>query len=419
MDMGTRNLTSKRTSVVIFIVSFLIYSVITMTRNAFAASIAPVIAEGILPHTAAGIINAGFYLFNGIGQVAGVKIVDKASPIKLLYVPLVGTLLAMLFMTVAKSFLSMLIIWSLCGLLQFPIWPAVLRMVTEYTLPQHKGKAMKSIIFGFGAGTFLNYLLATIILKFATWRALFVASAVIVAICIVLWMFITEKGKAKLSAIKELATKEEIKEDKKSKGFLKTLISSGALLLLVPSFIRLFLDSGLKTWAPTMFVEIYGASASFGSALVTVLSFVNFGGMFFATWLCSKVTKNETTAFGICFLVSLPFAVLLLFVGGVSLAVATLSLILITTMMYASHQLMDVFIPAKFAKVGMTGGMASLMNGVASLGAVFASVGFGFMAENFGWRAAFVMQLVLVIITLASCIFARPLWEKFGKQEKV
>ena len=68
MDMGTRNLTSKRTSVVIFIVSFLIYSVITMTRNAFAASIAPVIAEGILPHTAAGIINAGFYLFNGMSE---------------------------------------------------------------------------------------------------------------------------------------------------------------------------------------------------------------------------------------------------------------------------------------------------------------------------------------------------------------
>lgn len=410
--MGEKT-SSRNMSIIVFFTSFLIYSVITMTRNAFAASIASVIEEGILPHTAAGIINAGFYLFNGIGQVAGVKIVDKASPIKLLYVPLVGTLIAMLFMTVAKSFLSMLIIWSLCGLLQFPIWPAVLRMVTEYTLPQHKGKAMKSIIFGFGAGTFLNYLLATIILKVASWRALFVASAVIVALCIVLWMFITGKKKVKLSEIKEENCQNEIKEEEKTKGFLKTLISSGALLLLVPSFIRLFLDSGLKTWAPTMFVESYGASASFGSALVTVLSFVNFGGMFFATWLCSKVTKNETTALGICFLVSLPFAVLLLFVGGVSLAVATLSLIVITTMMYASHQLMDVFIPAKFGKVGMTGSMASLMNGFASLGAVFASIGFGFLAENYGWRESFIMQLALIIITLVSCIFARPLWKKF------
>ncbi len=418
--MGEK-ISGRNMSIIVFITSFLIYSVITMTRNAFAASIASVIEEGLLPHTAAGIINAGFYLFNGIGQVAGVKVIDKASPIKLLYVPLVGTLLAMLLMTVQTGFIPMLIIWSLCGFLQFPIWPAILRMITEYLLPSHKEKAMKFIIFGFGAGTFLNYLLASVILKLYNWQGLFGASAIIVALCIVLWLIITEKGKAKLLEIKELGAKEEIKgEEKKSKGFLKVVISSGALLLIVPSFIRLFLDAGLKAWAPTMFVESYGASASFGSALVTVLSFVNFGGMFFATWLCSKVTKNETTALIICFLVAVPFAVLLLFVGGVSLAVAALSLTVITTMMYASHQLMDAFIPAKFDKVGMTGGMASLMNGVASLGAVFASIGFGFMAENCGWSAAFVMQLALIIVTLVFCVFARPLWKKFiCRQEEI
>ena len=110
--MGEKT-SSRNMSIIVFITSFLIYSVITMSRNAFAASIASVIDEGLLPHTAAGVINAGFYLFNGIGQVA-------------------------------------------------------------------------------------------------SWRALFVASAVIVALCVVLWMFITGKKKVILSRINEENCQNEI-----------------------------------------------------------------------------------------------------------------------------------------------------------------------------------------------------------------
>ncbi len=428
MEMDLEKIEHKRTSRVsigIFIASFLIYSVISMTKSAYSASIASLLEEGVFTKTWAGTINAGFYLFYGLGQIAGIKIIDKASPMKLIYITLLGTFFSMIGMTMVNSFLPMLLIWSFCGFIQFPIWPAILRVITEYILPEHKSKAMTAISFSFCVGTLMNYLLAAVILKVATWRALFIASAVVVIGCIIMLMIVNRRAKNELNIIKGINNsriknkKEDEKEnknsDKQKTGFITIIISSGVMLMLLPAFIRTALDSGLKAWVPTLIIENYGVSESFASALTTILVFVNITGVFIATWICTKITHNEAKAFGLCFLIAVPFIILLLFMENISLAIAVGCLTVMTTMMYAGHQISNVMMPARFAKINRAGSIASLINAVASFGAVIANMGFGFLAEHYGWTVTITSWIVIAVVAFILCMAAAPLWKKFNQ----
>lgn len=410
----------EKTSWILFITAWVIYAVVSMTKSAYAATMASIIGEGLFDKTAAGTVNASFYLFYGSAQLLGVKVVDKVSPVKLVAMTLVGTLVAIIGMAVSKSFLMMLIFWSFCGLVQFAIWPAILRIIAEYLVPSQKSKAMVYIAFSYCTGMLANYLAASVVLGVAKWRTLFWVFAVILSLSIVLWQIITSKTKETYTVLAK-RNREKINEENEQKnankhdsiGFFRLTAISGILILLVPSLIRTAMDAGLKSWVPTMITENYDVSASFASMLTSILVFVNLGGVYIANWIYPKRTKNAVWAFGICFLSALPFTVMLLLTGKIPVGAVVFLLTAITTMMYAGHQLINVIIPTYFSRYNRTGSIAALLNALASFGAVAANIGFGYLAENFGWSATITAWIILAVVSLVACAIASPVWKKF------
>lgn len=423
MLIHMKNLSKEeKTSWILFITAWVIYAVVSMTKSAYAATMASIIGEGLFDKTAAGTVNASFYLFYGSAQLLGVKVVDKVSPVKLVSMTLAGTLVAIIGMAVSKSFLMMLIFWSFCGLVQFAIWPAVLRIIAEYLVPSQKSKAMVYIAFSYCTGMLANYLAASVVLGVAKWRTLFWVFAVILSLSIVLWQVITSKTKETYTELVK-RNREKINEENEQKnlnkqdsiGFFRLTAISGILILLVPSLIRTAMDAGLKSWVPTMITENYDVSASFASMLTSILVFVNLGGVYIANWMYPKRTKNAAWAFGICFLTALPFTVMLLLTGRIPVGAVVFLLTAITTMMYAGHQLINVIIPTYFSKYNRTGSIAALLNALASFGAVAANIGFGYLAENFGWSATITAWIILAVVSFVACAIASPVWKKFTK----
>ena len=418
---------AEKASWLIFCAGFIVYAVISMTKSAYAASMAPIIKEGLFNKSSAGIINAGFYLFYGISQLLGVKIVDKVSPIKLIYTTLAGTLISTIGMSVSNNFYAMFAFWSFCGVIQFAVWPAVLRIISEYLLPIHKRKAMTYISFSYCVGMLCNYLVAAVVLNVARWPVLFSVFSVILMLCLALWTLIVRATKEEVKEIKkingalaaqDLKNKEnKEKEAKKEINFVSLLISSGALLLLIPTLIRTALDAGLKSWVPTMIVENYPVSESFASMLTTILVFINLGGVFIVNYFYPKRIKNAVWGYALCFLVVLPFTVMLLLTGKVPLAVVVALLTSVTTMMYAGHQLVNIIIPSSFSKYNKTGAVASTLNAFASFGAVIANVAFGFLAENYGWSGTIFSWIVLAAVAFIFCAAAAPRWKGFTNKE--
>ena len=79
----------------LFVVCWIVYAIICMTKNAYGASMVAIIGEGVLTKSLAGTINSAYYVFYGGAQLLLVKLVDKISPVKLINMALIGALVSM------------------------------------------------------------------------------------------------------------------------------------------------------------------------------------------------------------------------------------------------------------------------------------------------------------------------------------
>ncbi len=404
----------------LFIISWAVYAVISMTKGAFSASIASIIQEGLFNKADAGLVNAGFYLLYGGAQLVFFKVLDKISPIKLITLTLLGTIISLVGMALSNSFLSMLILWSFCGLIQFAVWPAVLRLISEYLLPEHEGFARIAIAFSYCVGSLTNYLLAALVLRSFRWTALFWTFSVIVLVFLLTWIIVTQKAapllrSANKNRVESINTPQIGEQSQSNGGVFGVMVSSGLIFMLVTAFSRATLDSGLKSWVPTMIVENYrdSVSISFANVLTTILICVNLTGAFIATVVYPRRVKSAMWALALCFVSALPFIITLLWIGKISVALVVFALTVITTIMYAGHQLQNVIIPSRFSVLGKQGSVSAVVNAFASFGVVAANFGFGYLAEHYGWRTTTMSWIVIAVVAFSFTALAAPRWKRF------
>ena len=407
----------EKASSILFVACWFVYAIISMTKNAYGASIASIIGEGLLTKSHAGAINSGYYLFYGGAQLLLVKLVDRISPVKLINMAFIGAVVSMAGFAVAKNFFTMFVVWSATGLLQFAIWPAVIRIISQYLLPSQRDKAMVYIAFSYCIGMLTNYAVAAVVLKYANWRMLFWIFLVIILVTMVIWQVLTKKTIPVLEPIECGGEVSENKEENKILGKTwKVFWTSGIIFMLVPSFIRTMMDLGLKSWVPTMITESYDSiSPSFANLMTTILLFVNLGGIYIVKAVYPKWIKSEALCFSLCFVIALPFTLLLLLTGKIPVGFVVVLLTLVTTFMYSGHQLINVIIPSKFSKINLSGGVASIINAVASFGAVVANFGYGFLADNFGWTITIMSWNIMAVIAALFGFLSVKLWNRFIK----
>ena len=101
------------------------------------------------------------------------------------------------------------------------------------------------------------------------------------------------------------------------------------------------------------------------------------------------------------------------------MGVVVVLLTVVTTFMYAGHQLINVIIPAKFAAMSLSGGVASILNAVASLGAVAANLGFGFLADRYGWNITIISWNIMAVIATIFGLLSVKMWDKFKNTSKI
>ena len=403
----------EKASRTLFFLCWIVYAIICMTKNAFGASMASIIGEGFLTKSLAGTVNASYYVFYGLAQLVFAGAVDKISPVKLINMALFGSIISLAGFAVTDSYYVMLFLWSVAGLLQFAVWPAVIRILSEYLVPAHRGKAMVYIAFAYCTGMLTNYGVASVILKISDWRMIFKIFLVLILLTFVIWIVMAGKTVPVLET--DISEKQVTDKKTDSKGLWKVLLSSGVAMLLIPACIRTMMDMGLKSWVPTMITESYGVSASFASALTTALLLVNLFGIYIVRLVYPKHIKNEAICFGLCFVISLPFTLLLLLTGKIPVVIVAALLALVTTFMYAGHQLINVIIPSKFAHINLSGSVAAILNAIASFGIVAASFGYGYLAENFGWTVTIMSWSIMAAIAVVFALLSAGLWKRFTK----
>lgn len=408
-------LTNEKLSTKLFIACLFAYIAISLGRNSFTSSIVMIIDEGLLDKSAAGLISALFYVFYGVGQVGFGVLGDKVSPFKLVFAGLFFTTVFNLLMFFTSSFAQILALWCLNGIAQATIWPSVLKVTSGILMKEHRRKATHIIMSALGLGSIFSLVISIIILKYSTWRVIFLLTVLILVIASVYWVFIT------LSASKHLVFGDDAPKEGagargekpvSTKDFKNTIYTSGILLVIVPVISRTVIETGIRNWVPTMIKETYNVSASYSTFLTLLLSIGSLFGIILGVKLFNRL-KNEFICANVFYVITIPCVLALFFMARINILTSTLMLGIALTAMASVSQMFGVIMPVRFAEMGRVSTIGGILNAVATVGCIIATYGLGYISQRFGWNYIIMFWMLLAVVSFITGLLATRPWHKF------
>lgn len=304
----------------------------------------------------------------------------------------------------------MFVIWGLSGLLQFGLWPAILKLLSTEIVAKQRSSAMFRISFCYCIGSIMSYILTAAVLAKWSWRLIFILCGVVGA-CSILFALYAEHRLSPL--LREEEESREIAKREKGQLTSELVYRSGLILFCVLMVIKAVADSGIKSWMPTIMMETYGASPSYTSLLSVVLLVTNMLGVLITAFIYEKTKSDELTTLRVLYVAIIPMMLLLLNLKHLNVLIVTILMSGITILVYGSGQILTLNYPGRFHKWGLTATVGGIINCFAAIGNVIASYGGGFIADHFGWNTMIVVWNLLIIVFVILTIHMIPTWKKF------
>lgn len=400
----------EKASLKLFWCLFFVYIANVIGKTSFSAATVALVSERVLTKTQAGLISGLFWICYGTGQFIGGFIVNRVRPYLLLKIGVLSSMTANLLMTFEDDYFLMLFIWGVSGLLQFGLWPAILRLVSTEMIEKQRAMTMTRFGYCYCLGSVVSYLLTTLLLKIGTYHSIFICCTLIVGLS----YLAVEYASRKLSGI--LRPKEPValvSSQKKGKFTWSIVWSSCFAFFCVMMVFRSILDTGIKNWMPTILMETYGASPSFTSLLSVVLLLTNLLGVTVAETLYAKKRHDELGTLRVIYLILMPLVFLLLGFEHLSIYLTTILMTGVTMLVYGSNPMIALHYPIRFQKWSLVATSGAIINGFASIGNMIATYGSGYVADHFGWNTLLYIWGVMVVVFVLITIFLIPTWKKF------
>lgn len=405
-------MTKEKASSKLFWNLFFIYTANIIGKTSFSAATAALVSEEILTKTEAGIIGGGFWLLYAIGQFLGAFLVNKMSPYTMIHICIAGATISNFLIPYMRGFWPILLLWCLNGLLQFGLWPSVLKLVSEEMVPKQRVGAMGRLAFCYCLGSMVSYVCTAVILKFTSWEYIFICCGVINGLSLIASLH----GWRKCSPILKEEKTEKVTTYEKGKLSWKLIWCSGLIFFCLMVIIKSIADNGIKTWMPTIMVETYGATPSFTSMLSVGLLVVNLFGVIVTTFIYEKVKSDELKTLIILYCTILPMMLMLLNFKHMNIWVCTVLMSAVTLLFYGSGQVISMHYPGRFHRWNLVASVGAIINCFAAVGNMAATYLGGFIADHFGWGAMIGVWNALIVVFIGITILIYPLWRKFRRQ---
>lgn len=401
-----------------FFFLWIMYAVVYMTKNCYSAATAAIVAEGILTKTQTGLITTVFYLIYTPLQILGGVFADKYNPERMVKIGLIGSGIANAVIFFNQNYYVMLGVWAFNAVIQFPLWPSVFKIMTSQLVRSDRKTMVFLMSFSSSAGLLLAYLVAAFIPK---WQYNFLVSALLLfSFALVLQFYYNKYVETKMLPDKEPVQKEETQAEEQTKPQISTgklFLISGFFAMFPVVLLRSTIEQGIKVLAPTMLMESYeNVSPMIGNLMGMLPIVVGLAGILISRLLCPKYIRNEIGGYVIFMLITLPFLIVLSFIGVVPISVALVSMSMITMLLTTTH-LFGSYLNMSFVKYGKNGLAAGMSNAAGSFGIVLYSYCFSFVADNFGWSAVIVLSVVLLVVAIVFGCIAFLQYRRFRKKE--
>lgn len=409
--MENRYLTDKRKSVCLFLLVFISYALIYMTKNCYSAAMASIVDEGIMSKSETGLIAAMFYLVYAPFQIVGGIAVDKYPADKLVLIGIVGAGISNLMIYLVEGYVAMIIIWSFNAIVQFGVWPGIFKIVSTQLKEEHRPMGIFYISMTPTVGLILSYVSAAFIKH---WKYNFLFSAISLFILAVVFFVVYAYVKRRMIVKEELHTVENEVEIRSNISTFKLMMRAGIPFLLIVNIIYSLLNLGIKALAPVMLMESYEVvSASLANILNLFLIIAGPIGLFASnTPIFRKISLPGAMAALLALI--LPTLIVVSFVGTVHVIVVVVALCLLMVFAGAMSILFS-YASRAFVKFGCVGTVTGTLNCMASLGIVLANYAFARVAELFGWQITAVCWIALASLALVCALIEIPIWSRFQK----
>lgn len=419
--MKNKYMENERLSLVLFFSVAIMYAIIYMTKNCYSAAMVRLVEEGTLTKSQTGTINAVFYLVYGAFQIPGGIAADRFSPYKLIALGFFGATVSNALITVNDNYYFMMAVWAFNAVVQFGVWPAIFKLVSQALSPVHRHNGVFYITFASTLGLIMSYILAGAV---SGWRMNFVVSAIALAVATLYWIVFGKIMDKKMVEEEPYHGNPHLPEAKVhdteyTGSFAKLLISSGLVLVLPVVVLQSVFSLGIQAVAPSMFKESYNnISSSFASLLTIIPIVVGVVGKFMVKAIYRKKVYNECLFMAMCLALIIPIFGVMLFVGKISMWIIVVLVSLVVLIAAASGMLPFTYISVRFSKLGKGATVSGIINAMSALGIVVANYVSPRVADAFNnnWVPVILVWMAFALISAIISFIAFFPWRRFVKK---
>lgn len=411
--MKRKHLIDHRRSLYLFLLVFVAYALIYMTKNCYSAAMASIVDAGVMTKSQTGLIAAAFYLVYAPFQIVGGIAADKYSPSKLIIIGMLGAGVCNLLVYLVEGYVAMIIIWSLNAVLQFGIWPSIFKIVVAELAPEDRMRGIFFINFSSSFGLLLSYGIAIFI---SEWKLNFLVSAITLFLLTAVFFAVYKYlSRYMVDDTETIGAKTKSTASISGKELFALLFKAGIPLMLIVGMAQSMINLGVKALAPTMLMESYEAvSPALANALNIILVVASPVGLCVSRLSFFK-KFSEPLVISCFFAAMLVPLFVITFIGKlpVGIIVVALAFLMITT---SGTSIFFSYIYKKFEKYGSVATLSGLFNCMSSLGIVLANYVFARIADSFGWEITTVCWLVFIAAAFLLMLISVPIWHRFEKK---
>lgn len=391
---------------------FLVYFASYVTRYNYKTIIAEIVAAESILDSAASLPVTFSFLSYGIGQLISGYIGDRVSPQKLILAGLLSSSVLNLLMTSGLGITAMSIFWTLNGLSQSFIWPPLIKILSGSMTREDYNKSIVTVNAAGSIGTVFIHLAAPVLILMWNWKAVFVFSAIVGIISILLFSLFTRK--AEIQTLPPEATENTAEKGSSSNKLLPAIMASGLIFICIAIIFMGLLRDGIDSWTPTYLSATYDlptTSSIFLSVIVPLFSILSFK---VTSEINRRFIRNELTLSILLFTISCVCTGLTVLIPSMPLSIFFLSLA--TGCMHGVNLMLVCQIPGRFAKYGKASLVSGAMNFFTYVGSALSMWGLAKISETMGWGAAFFTCSGIAVVGIIMCLIANRKWKTFSEQ---
>ncbi|MCQ2424995.1 MAG: MFS transporter [Lachnospiraceae bacterium] len=406
-------LPDKNMSRLLFLACWLTYMSAYIGRNTFKASIAALTELGVMTEPQAGFICSCYFICYAAGHLLNGILADRFDPILMIRTGLLGSSVANLLLGLTPNYTVMLVIWSANGFLQSMMWSPIIFLLSGVVVEEKRKKYVLNMLSSSPTGTIIAYFLAGFTAAISWKITFFSASAILFAVFLV-FSFVSSRARRAMIPLPEPAPSEKKTEKEAAPAFLPLFVSSGALILLIPTVCHGMLKEGIMTWVPSLIKDTYGLSAGWSTVLTVIMPVCELFGAYFSSFLYKKFFRENEIVTGLFFMAvtALPTLVILN-LAKTPLLVSIACLGLIAVFIIGYNYMFSTVVPVIFGKYRRAATFSGIFNCTIYIGAAISTYGFGKIVEKTGWFVTVAAWIGIAVVGSVVLALLIPKWKRF------